>query len=121
MLLDIWDIQTQFSHYNFTKGKLENNKKGIAHVRYLTIKCFSSFITLFKISHMMKKEKPNNNKLWLPKQSAGEGPDSWLMHMYAAASHPEVMSHVPSRCECKHICDYPICKRWGAVLAPFLS
>lgn len=43
------------------------------------------------------------------------------MHMYAVAFHPEVISHVPWRCECTHICDYPTCKLSGAVLAPFLS
>lgn len=41
--------------------------------------------------------------------------------MYTIASHPEVMSHVPSRWECKHICDYPNLELSSTALAPLLS
>ena len=43
------------------------------------------------------------------------------MHVYVVAFHPEVMSHVPCRCECRHISDYLTCELSRAVLTPFLS
>ena len=51
----------------------------------------------------------------------GEVQSHQQMHMYVVAFHPKVMSHVPRRCECRHISDYFTCKLSRAVLTPFLS
>lgn len=76
------------------------------------------FPASLRAHHIIQKKKKQCNCLG---SQLGQVQSHQQMHVYVVAFHPEVMSHVPCRCECRHISDYLTCKLSRAVLTPFLS